>query len=55
MNLKFMQHIGEWERAIRQFIVKNKLMTVCNVSVLLLTVSSLHIAQGVGRGKMCIE
>ena len=37
MNLKFMRHVSERERAIRQFvIVKNKLMSVFNASVLLL-------------------
>ena len=37
MNLKFMRHVGEPEPAIRQFvIVKNKLMSVFNASVLLL-------------------
>ena len=37
MNLKFMQRVSEREPAIRQFvIVKNKLMSVFNVSVLLL-------------------
>ena len=40
MNLKFMRRVSERERAIRQFvIVKNKLMSVCNVSVLLLTMN----------------
>ena len=35
MNLKFMQRVSERERAIRQFvIIKNKLMSVCNASVL---------------------
>ena len=38
MNLKFMRRVSERERAIRQFvIVKNKLMSVSNASVLLLT------------------
>ena len=38
MNLKFMRHVSERERAIRPFvIVKNKLMSVFNESVLLLT------------------
>jgi len=38
MNLKFMQRISEREREIRQFdIVKNKLMSIFNASVLLLT------------------
>ena len=37
MNLKFMQRISEREPAIRQFVfVKNKLMSVFNVSILLL-------------------
>ena len=37
MNLKFMQRVSEREPAIRQFfIVKNKLMSVFNASVLLL-------------------
>ena len=37
MNSKFMRRVSERERAIRQFvIVKNKLMSVCNASVLLL-------------------
>ena len=37
MNLKFMRCVSEREPAIRQFvIVKNKLMSVFNVSVLLL-------------------
>ena len=40
MNLKFMRHVSEQERAIRQFvIVKNKLMSVFNASVLLLTMN----------------
>ena len=40
MNLKFMQRLSEQERAIRQFvIVKNKLMSVCNASVLFLTMN----------------
>ena len=40
MNLKFMRRVSERERAIRQFvIVKNKLMSVCNASVLLLTMN----------------
>ena len=40
MNLKFMRPVSERERAIRQFvIVKNKLMSVFNVSVLLLTMN----------------
>jgi len=38
MNLKFMRRVSEQARAIRQFIiVKNKLMSVFNESVLLLT------------------
>ena len=38
MNLKFMRRVSEQEREIRQFvIVKNKLMSVFNTSVLLLT------------------
>ena len=37
MNLKFMRRLSEREPAIRQFvIVKNKLMSVFNASVLLL-------------------
>ena len=37
MNLKFTRRVSERERAIRQFvIVKNKLMSVFNASVLLL-------------------
>ena len=37
INLKFMRRVSERERAIRQFvIVKNKLMSVFNASVLLL-------------------
>ena len=40
MNVKFMRRVGERERAIRQFvIVKNKLMSACNASVLLLTMN----------------
>ena len=40
MRLKLMQHVSKRERAIRQFvIVKNKLMSVCIASVLLLTMS----------------
>ena len=39
-NLKFMRHVRERERAIRQFvIVKYKLMSLFNVSVLLLTMN----------------
>ena len=38
MNLKFTRRVSKRERAIRQFIiVKNKLMSVFNASVLLLT------------------
>ena len=38
MNLKFMRHVSERERPIRQFvIIKNKLMSVFNASALLLT------------------
>ena len=40
MNLKFMRRVSERERAVRQFvIVKNKLMSVFNASVLLLTMN----------------
>ena len=40
MNLKFIQHVSERERAIRQcVIVKNKLMSDFNASVLLLTMN----------------
>ena len=40
MNLKFMGRVSERARAIRQFImVKNKLMSVFNASVLLLTMN----------------
>jgi len=40
MNLKFMGRISELERAMRQFvIVKNKLMSTFNASVLLLTMN----------------
>jgi len=40
MNLKFMRRVNERERTIRQFvIVKNKLMSVCNASVLSLTMN----------------
>jgi len=40
MNLKFMRRVSEREREIRQFIiVKNKLMSVFNESVLLLTMN----------------
>ena len=40
MNLKFMRRISEQEQAIRPFaIVKNKLMSVFNESVLLLTMN----------------
>ena len=40
MNLKFMRRVSERELAIRQFvIVKNKLMSVFNAFVLLLTMN----------------
>jgi len=40
MNLKFVRRVSEREREISQFvIVKNKLMSVVNVSVLLLTIN----------------
>ena len=40
MNLKFMRHVSEREREIRAFvIVKNKLMSVFNESVPLLTMN----------------
>jgi len=40
MNLKFMRRVSEREREIGQFvIVKNKLMSVFNASVLLLTMN----------------
>ena len=40
MNLKFMRHVSEREPAIPQFIiVKNKLMSAFNASVLLLIVN----------------
>ena len=40
MNLKFVGRVSERERAIRPFvIVKNKLMSVFNESVLLLTMN----------------
>ena len=40
MNLKFMRRVSERACAIRQFIiVKNKLMSVFNESVLLLTMN----------------
>ena len=40
INLKFMRRVSERERAIRQFvIVKDKLMSVLNASVLLLTMT----------------
>ena len=46
MNLKFMRRISERERAIRQFvIVKNKLMSVFNASVLLLTMNFVNIVK----------
>jgi len=36
MNLKFMRHVSERERATRQFVtVKNKVMSVCNASAAL--------------------
>ena len=40
MNLKFMRCVSERERAIRQFVfAKNKLMSVFNASVLVLTMN----------------
>ena len=40
MNLKFMRRVSERERAIRQFVIpKNKLMSVFNAPVLLLTMN----------------
>ena len=40
INLKFMRHVSKREREIRQsVIVKNKLMSVFNASVLLLTMN----------------
>ena len=40
MNLKFMRRLSKRERAIRQFaIVKNKLTSIFNASVLLLTMN----------------
>ena len=40
MRLKFVRRVSEREREIRQFvIVKNKLMSVFNASVLLLTMN----------------
>ena len=40
MNLKFVRRVSERERAIRPFgVVKNKLMSVFNESVLLLTMN----------------
>ena len=43
MNLKFMRRVSERERAIQPFvIVKNKLMSVFNESVLLLTMKFRH-------------
>ena len=40
MNLKFVRRVSERERAIRAFvIVKNKMMSVFNESVLLLTMN----------------
>ena len=43
MNLKFLRRVSEREPAIGQFvIVKNKLMSVFNASVLLLIASWIH-------------
>jgi len=40
MNLKLMRRVSEREREIRQFVlVKNKLMSVLNAPVLLLTMN----------------
>ena len=40
MNLKFVRRVSEGERVMRQsVIVKNKLMSVCIASVLLLTMN----------------
>ena len=40
MNLKFMRRVCEGDRAIRQFVIaKNKLTTVFNAFVLLLTMN----------------
>ena len=39
INLKFMRRVSERERAIQFVIVKNKLMSVFNASVLLLTMN----------------
>ena len=40
LNIKFLRRVSEREQAIRQFvIVKNKLMSVFNASVLLLTMN----------------
>jgi len=39
MNLKVMGRVSERERAIQIFIVKNKLMSVFNSSVLLMTMN----------------
>jgi len=40
INLKFKQHVRERGQAIRQFVIlKTKLMSVCNASVLLLTMN----------------
>ena len=40
MNLRFVRHVSERERAIRPFvIVKNKLMSIFNESILLLTMN----------------
>ena len=46
MNLEFVRRVSERERAIRPFvIVKNKLMSVFNESVLLLTIRELKHAR----------
>ena len=43
MNLKFMRRVSEREPAIQQFvIIKDKLMSVFNVSVLLLIMNFGH-------------
>ena len=39
MNLKFMGRVSERERAIPQFVIPKKMMSVCNASVLLLTMN----------------
>jgi len=40
MNLKFVRRVSEQEREIRPFVIgKNKLMSVFNASVLLLTIN----------------